>query len=141
MENLIPFIKHHWQLWLGLVFVIILLIFEELKKKVGGKIIAAQQCVNLINNENAILVDVRDEASFKKGHIINALNIPKSSEFNVFTTKLENSKEKPIIIIGNMEADAESIRAKLEKAGFVKTFTLHGGFMSWKNAGFPLVKD
>lgn len=141
MEKLIPFIQHHWQLWLGLAIVIALLIFEELKKKVGGKIISAQNCVNLINNENAVVVDVREEAMYKKGHILNAINIPKSTEFNLITTKLENFKDKTIIFIGNMEADAESIRAKLEKAGFSKTFTLAGGIMSWKNANLPLVKD
>lgn len=141
MENLIPFIKHHWQLWLGLVLVIAFIIFEELKKKVGGKIISPQQCVNFINNENAVTVDIRDETTFKKGHILNSLNIPKSSEFTTFTTKLANSKDKTIIFIGNLESEAESIRTKLEKDGFTKTFTLTGGINSWKNANLPLVKD
>lgn len=140
MENLIPFIQHHWQLWLGLVVVLAILIFEELKKKVGGKIISAQQCVSLINNENAVVVDVREDAVYKKGHILNALNIPKSTEFSVITTKLDSDKDKAIIIVGNMDSDAEGIRSKLEKAGFTKTFVMAGGLPNWKTAGFPLVK-
>ena len=42
----------------------------------GEKRLSPAEAVRLINDQNAVLLDVRSPADFKKSHLLNAVNIP-----------------------------------------------------------------
>lgn len=56
-------------------------------------------------NENIILIDVRDNKSFEKGHIKNAVNYQSIDKIIEF---LKNKKSKLIVVYGNYQNDIKS---------------------------------
>ena len=141
MEQLIYFIINHWVLWLALVVVLALLVVEERKRNVKGvQKITPQQAVNLINRENAVVVDVREENSFQTGHLIDAINIV-STDFEENINKLNKHKTKPIILVCKMGTISIKTGVTLKKHGFAKLYFLNGGVAAWLKAGLPVVKS
>lgn len=141
MSNFITFVQHHWWMWLALVVVLALVIFEEMRRKLGGtNLLSAQSVVNLINHESGVVLDLRDTSAFKAGHIVDAINIPKQDLEKSFS-KIESYKEKPLILVANLEHEATAMAPKLSAKKFTKVYILANGFAAWKNASLPLVKS
>lgn len=140
MEHFIQFVINHWILWLALVAIVVMLIVEETSANIKGvNKINTQQATDLINHENALVVDVREEIEFKEGHIISSMNIP----FNGFENninKLIKYKNKPIILVDNNGQISIKAGAILRKQEFEKLYTLTGGIIGWKRGGLPLMK-
>nr|WP_211162879.1 rhodanese-like domain-containing protein [Aromatoleum diolicum] len=91
----------------------------------------------LINREDAVLVDVRDQGEYAKGHIPNARHIP-LADLERRSSELEKFKDRPIVLCcasGNRSGAAVSA---LKKAGFEKLFQLRGGLFEWEKAGQPV---
>lgn len=103
----------------------------------GGKVNAAQ-ATQLINKENAIVVDVRDAVEFAKGHLPNARHIPLDS-LGEQVEKLAKDKSVPVIAICQTGARSGRACAVLKKAGFANVVNLDGGLSAWQQAGLPVV--
>jgi len=50
----------------------------------------------LINSNDAVVLDVRADAEYRKGHIVNAINIPQG-QLQTELKSLDKYKERPII--------------------------------------------
>lgn len=90
------------------------------------------QALGLINDEDAVVVDVRDAVSYAAGHIQNALHLTQDSlsEFVAAT-----NKTLPIIVCcyhGNASQGAAEF---LNQQGFHRCYSLDGGFTDWHAAG------
>lgn len=140
MEQFITFIMHHWELSLALGVVLVLLLIFELRNKAQGvPQVTPQQATQLINHQDAVILDVRDNNSFTSGHIINAINIP-LAELNHQLAKLEAHKSKPIIIVCKMGQNISQATALLQKQAFTQINCLQGGMQAWLGASLPVVK-
>ena len=138
MEHLSEFIKNHWELWLALVVILGMLIFEEFKKKAqGSSNLTAQEVAALMNHEEVVVIDIRTSAIFQKGHIFNACNIPKA-DFTV--ERIAPYKNRTIVIVDENGYDAASIGNKIKQDKGAKVYTLNGGIATWRNANLPLTK-
>ena len=74
MEHLGQFITNHWQLWLALVIILLLIFINELlTQKKRAKELSPADAVDMINHENAVVIDLRDAELYRAGHIINAI--------------------------------------------------------------------
>ena len=95
--------------------------------------------VLLINRENALVVDVRDESEYATGHITDARNIP-LSQLDARIEELRKFKDKPILV--NCQAGMRAAKAcgMLKKHGFSKVYNLQGGLNAWQQAKLPVVK-
>src|SRR5690349_6618890 len=77
MQQLIDFLSRHWILSSAFLAVLVLMALNELWTILrGDKQLGPVDAVRLINDSNALVLDVRQTGDFKKGHILNALNIP-----------------------------------------------------------------
>ena len=94
MAQLLEFLAEQWILASALIVCIILLIKHESRK--GGPTLSPQQLVNLVNKEQAVIVDLRDSNEFKQGHIVDALNIPHAKLADRIA-ELESYRDKPLI--------------------------------------------
>jgi rhodanese-related sulfurtransferase len=97
------------------------------------------EAVQLINRQDAAIVDVREPGEFKGGHIPNARNIP-LGQIAERMKDLEKLKGKPVLVIcasGNRSASA---CATLHQAGFEQVYSLAGGMGAWQQAGMPSEK-
>lgn len=137
MEHLSQFIINHWQLWLLFIVVLFLTFLNELfTQKNKAKELSPQAAVDQINNENAIIIDIRDKEAFKKGHIIDAINA-KSDDFE--QQKMEKYKNKPIILVCERGLQTPALAKKIRTQGY-EPLVLSGGIAAWQNADLPLVK-
>jgi rhodanese-related sulfurtransferase len=137
MEHLGQFIINHWQLWLALIVILLLTFINELiiqKKK--AKELTPQAAVDLINNENAVVFDLRDKEIFKQGHIIDSINV-KSEDFD--QQKMDKYKNKSLILVCARGLQSQSLANKIRTQGY-QPQVLSGGIMAWQNADLPLVK-
>jgi len=97
------------------------------------------QATLLINHENAIVLDVREDKEYAQGHILNSVHIPLSMLSDKIG-RLEKYRNRPIIascMSGNRSGRACSM---LKKNGFEKVHNLKGGIIAWQNANLPLTK-
>lgn len=142
MQQLFEFIINHWILVSLLLVIIGFLIYEESKGTVQGvRYLSPQQVVDLINRENAIVIDTRDKTTYQKGHIINATNILPSEfeEGNKQLAALKN-KEQVLVVVCSKGQTSIALAAKLLKQGFTKVYSLRGGMDAWRGANLPLVR-
>jgi len=140
MEQFLEFLIAQWFWWLALVVVLVLIFYMETRTAVGGvRLLSVQAAVNLINHEQAVLVDIRDTASYKDGHIIHAVSMPKA-DFEKKPGKLEKYKKKPIIVVCATGQQASQFGASLHKKAFTNVSALKGGIQAWQGADLPLVK-
>lgn len=138
MALFLSFLAEQWLLVAMLVAAAVLLLQHESRK--GGKTLSPQQVVSRVNQDEAIVVDVRDEKEFKQGHIVDAINIP-HSKMNSRWVELEKYREKPVILVCQLGHHAGPSGKILAGHEFKDINRMAGGMMEWKNTQLPLVSD
>ena len=98
------------------------------------------EAVQLINRRDAVVLDVRDAAEYKSGHITNARHLPEG-ELDARMKELEKIKSKPIIVSCARGNRSTNVANRLRKLGFTEVFGLRGGIAGWQQANMPLEKS
>ena len=137
MEQLFTFISNHPVLVGAFAVLLVLFIRNEMNR--GGTTLGAQQVVNLVNNEGAVVLDIRDKADFDAGHIVDSVNIPYAS-LESRIDELKKYEGKPIVIACKMGQHAGAAGTQLKKAGFENVSRLRGGIAEWRGQNLPVVK-
>ena len=122
---------------LGSGFMLLLPFF---KKSAGGATsLSAMEAVNLINRNNALVLDVRELTEFETGHIVDAKHIPVAALAERMN-ELKKYKDKPILV--NCQRGMRSAKACdiLRKAEFTQVHNLQGGIEAWLSAKLPVIK-
>ncbi|HSG52403.1 MAG TPA: rhodanese-like domain-containing protein, partial [Rheinheimera sp.] len=88
----------------------------------------------------AVVVDIRAEADFNKGHITGAKHLPLADIEKQQVASLEKHKAEPIILVCQAGMSAQKAAASLLKQGFSTVSVLQGGMSSWTGASLPVVK-
>jgi rhodanese-related sulfurtransferase len=138
MALFIEFIGQEWALVTALAIVLFLLFTHESRK--GGKSISPNELTGLVNQQEGVIVDVRDASDFRTGHIVNALNIPGTSLAKQLGT-LEKYKEKPVVVVCKLGQHSGPASKLLRENGFEQVYKLGGGMTEWKNSQMPVVQD
>ena len=139
MDQIIEFVGNHLGLVIALVVILTLLVQNLIGGGGGKDAVDAARATELINHEDAVVVDVRPMADFNQGHIIGAINIP-SNGFANQLKQLERHKAKPIIVNCRSGAQSAQACAVLRKAGFEKVHNLRGGILAWESANLPVTR-
>ena len=66
--------QQQWIQFLALLVLVVMLVLHEPRK--SGPSLSPQEAINLVNAEDGVFLDLRDAAEYKKGHVVNAINIP-----------------------------------------------------------------
>lgn len=89
----------------------------------------------IANESEAIILDVRHEADFVKGHIPNSIFIGIQGNFAPWVGALIRDVNQPLLLITDQGKEEETV-TRLSRVGFDGVLGyLKGGFESWKNAG------
>ncbi|MEN8851208.1 MAG: rhodanese-like domain-containing protein, partial [Glaciecola sp.] len=138
MEQIIEFAQDNFFLsgiWLALIILILYTYIAGALSPV--KELNTHEATLKINKEDAVLLDIRKQEEFKKGHIVGARQIKSSElESNDFS-KLEKHKSQPIIVVCAMGMSAKKTASALLKAGFTEASVLQGGMSAWTSANLP----
>ncbi|KFI24090.1 rhodanese-like domain-containing protein, partial [Nitrosococcus oceani] len=136
--RLFEFLTNHWTLSLLLVVILLALVIDPLLRRLRGiRMASAVEITRLINQENAQVVDIREEKEFEKEHILDSLNVP----FSKFFKRLDglgDFKGRPLVVIWGMGQRALYVAGKLSRQGHKTIYVLHGGIEAWKQANMPL---
>ncbi len=118
----------------------IMLLFPSFGNKAGGvPNLNATEAVALINRNHALVVDVRDDAEFASGHIVDAKHIP-LAQLESRLKELAKYKDKPLLVHCQRGARAAKACDILRKAEFKQVHNLQGGLSAWVDAKLPVVK-
>lgn len=124
--------------WVGLLIALIMNIVKS--ATAAYKEINVNQVTHLINRENGVVVDIRTNDEYKKGHITDSLHIlPSDIKAGSFGS-LENHKSSPIIVVCKTGQTAQESANLLAKAGFTNVNLLKNGLMAWNEASLPLIR-
>ena len=141
MPMAITFAKNHTLIVVAWVAVFIMVIYHFIKAATSKtKVIDNAEAVALMNNQNAVVIDLRSIDEFGKGHIINSLNLLPTEIKNHNIGKIEQHKETPVILVCTTGATSGTSAEILAKQGFNHVYTLKEGLAGWRAANLPLVR-
>jgi len=116
-----------------------MLLWPMLRGGSGGAAVDTLRATLMINKENALVLDVREEKDYATGHIINARNVPLvrlSGSTDVADT-ISKRKDRTIVVCCATGSRGAAAVAALRKMGFVNAYNLSGGLGAWRAAGLP----
>ncbi len=137
IEQIFEFIGNHYVLLS--IFAGLLIAFFITEGKRGGAAISSTHLVNLVNREDALIVDLRDMKAYGNGHIVGAMNLPYTS-FDTRANELDAHKQRPLVLVCKMGQHAGAIGRKLKALGFEDVRRLSGGMAEWTASSLPVVK-
>ncbi len=105
----------------------------------GIKEVDARTALQLINHKEAFVLDVREPAEFKEGHILNATLIP-LGKLSQRVGELEKYRDHPMVVVCRSGNRSGSACALLSKQGFTQVHNLGGGMMGWQGSNLPVSK-
>jgi rhodanese-related sulfurtransferase len=134
MEDLNQFVTNNLLL-IVMWFVLLFMIVNSFIKGAWDR--TPQQVVQLMNNDDSLILDVRENQEFNDGHIANSLHIPMSEVKNRLS-ELEKYKQGQVIVSCRSGHRSARICSLLKKKGFNNIFNLRGGIMAWQSDKLPI---
>lgn len=140
IPDLQAFAGRHPILLLALAGLTLAIVFNELASLLRGvKGVGPAALTALINRDNALVVDLRPQADFEKGHIAGARNV-QMSQFDPENKQLAAARSLPVVLVCKAGQTSSGAAARLRKAGFERVYVLDGGIGAWQQADLPLAK-
>jgi hydroxyacylglutathione hydrolase len=103
--------------------------------KTGNNPLSPEEFEALANHESALVLDVRTQADFIKGHIPNSIFIGLNGQFAPWVGALITDIKQPILLVVP-EGKSEEAVTRLSRVGYDNTLGyLEGGLDSWKASG------
>ncbi|MEJ2668964.1 MAG: rhodanese-like domain-containing protein [Gammaproteobacteria bacterium] len=138
MERAIEFAFNHVDL-VGLMLVLLAALYWVESRR-AGQSVSPQMATRLINQHDALVLDVRPASEYGEGHVTGAVNIP----FDRITDRaleLDKYKGRIIILVCKMGQHSAGVAKTLRGKGFTDVRRLSGGVSGWTAEQLPLVKS
>ncbi|MDN3637411.1 rhodanese-like domain-containing protein [Simiduia curdlanivorans] len=130
------FLTEQWLL-VSLMCVLVYIYLWREKSKAGASL-SVHQVTALVNKGESVLVDIRDAAEFKVGHIVDAINIP-HNKVEKQLADFAKFQGKTIILVDKMGQHTGNAGRLLRAQGY-DVVRLDGGIADWQGQNLPLVK-
>ncbi len=114
-----------------------MLLWQTVMGAGGADGVTPLQATLLMNREDALVIDVREEHEWSAGHIPNSRHIP-LSQLPKRIGELEKFKTRDLIVNCQSGNRSSSACGSLKKQGFEKVHNLAGGIAAWREAGLPI---
>ena len=140
LAQISEFAMNHPYLVIAFVVLLALVFFNELKiatQRFASLTPAA--AVQLMNQEDVVVLDVREPSETIGGKIARAIQIPVGAVAKRID-ELEKHKDKTMLVYCKTGARSGTACRELSKNGFDKVYSLNGGLMAWQEAHLPLSK-
>jgi rhodanese-related sulfurtransferase len=140
MDRLFEFATNNVILFVALAVVLVLIVVNEIKRFTRGfREVSPTETVQLINHENALLLDVRESNELASGTIAGSRHIAMSA-LKQRMGELAEFVERPVVIVCKTGARSLQACETLRKANFTNVACLKGGIEAWRNASLPIKK-
>ena len=140
MDQLITFTSNNTILVLSIIIVSFMLLNNLFGEKGRGYTsISPVESTQMINRDDALVLDVREMKEYSEGHILDSVHIPLTN-LKTRMSEIEKHKTKKVIVACRSGHRSSHACANLRKNGFEQVYNLRGGVMAWQNANLPLIK-
>jgi rhodanese-related sulfurtransferase len=134
------FLVNNWMLELIVLLSGGMLLWPFVQKHFSSvKDIGTVHAIQLINRQNAVVLDVREAKEFEGGHVPNAMHIPLSA-LSERGSELAKLTSRPVVTYCDRGQRGRAAGGTLATLGFSEIYQLAGGFRAWKEAGLPVAK-
>ena len=117
----------------ALIILLIVNIYSEKNRKY--QVVDTNGAVSLMDDDELLIIDVREEKERKAGFLSNDLNIPMGQ----VKAKMDTlDKSKNILVYCKSGTRSDRIADILSKNDFQKVSSLKGGFNAWLKADLPI---
>ncbi len=100
--------------------------------------IEAEEVMDAINKEkDVVILDVRTEHEYSRGHIAGSLNIP-IEKLPSLVPKTFKDKDREIYVYCLSGSRSTLAVSEMLQMGYKKVFNLRSGLLSWRSNGYPL---
>ncbi|WP_111657993.1 rhodanese-like domain-containing protein [Isoalcanivorax indicus] len=137
MDRIFEFAANHYLLVSAFFLLWTAFFFTESRR--GSRPLSPQAATNMVNRQDAVIVDLRDEDDFRKGHIAGSVNVP-YGKINDRVSELKGYQDKPVILVCNMGSHASIAGRALKQHGFSDLYRMRGGIQGWRNDNLPVVR-
>lgn len=140
LTQIFEFATNHPFLVLAFAVLLALVFFNEMK-------IATQRfasltpagAVQLMNNGDVVVLDVREPSETAAGKISKAIQIPVGA-LKTRIGELEKHKDKTVLVYCKTGARSGAACKELGRNGFENVYSLSGGIAAWQEAHLPISK-
>jgi len=140
MAQLIEFAGNNLIMVAALLVILTLILKTEIGLKLN-KIpqLNVNDAVRLMNDDDVVVLDVRESNEYSTGHIRDSIHIPIGS-LNKRIGELDKFKNKKILAYCRSGNRSNTACRTLSKQGFENVNNMAGGVISWSGANLPLSK-
>ena len=141
LESLVAFAGRRYILSALFVLCLVMLIYTQIRIMLSPvKAISSGKATDLINNANAVPVDLRTDKEFAAGHITGAVNLPVKLVNEGNFGAIDRYRNVPLVIVDQSGVSSFDAARTIRKAGFPEVYALAGGIGAWTDERMPLVK-
>jgi len=140
LAQILEFSTNHPILSLSFLSLTGLIIFLEIRnftQKFSS--VGPAAAISIINNEDTVLLDVREQNEIGQGMLNDAIHIPLSA-LNSRLSELDKYKNNAILVYCRSGNRSGSVCRTLTGRGFETVYNLVGGIMAWQEAHLPVSK-
>lgn len=123
--------------FISLLGLILFIEFRHFSQKFNS--VGPSSAITVINNENPILLDVREMNEIGNGMLNDAVHIPLSA-VNKRLPEMDKYRDRPVLVYCRSGNRSGSVCRSLNGRGFEKVYNLSGGIMAWQDAHLPISK-
>ncbi|HEY5636433.1 MAG TPA: rhodanese-like domain-containing protein [Burkholderiales bacterium] len=116
-----------------------MLMWPLVRRGTGGPQVDTLQATQMINRQDAVLVDVRELAEWTQGRVLGARHVP-AGQIEARAAEISKKKDRPVIVYCESGNRSSGAAATLRKHGYTSVYNLSGGFAGWRQAGLPVAK-
>lgn len=140
MTQLIEFAGNNLILVAALVVITALILKTEIGVRLN-KIpqLNVNEAVRLMNDDDVVVLDVRESKEYSSGHIRDSVHIPMAS-LSKRLNEIEKYKTKKVLAYCRSGQRSNHACRMLSKQGFENVSNMSGGIISWSNANLPVSK-
>lgn len=139
MDQIIEFVGNNALLFIFFAAVVALIAVTEFRHFTRGyRDISPAEAVQLMNREDAVLLDVQSDAEIGQGRIKGARHMP-MDVLKQRLKEMEKYRGRAVITYDRNGLRSPQACTLLRRNSFEKVYCLKGGLQAWQDANLPVV--
>jgi rhodanese-related sulfurtransferase len=135
----VQFIQNNFGLVLLVIVSGLMLVWPMIGRRISGiREVGTLEATQLINHQNAVVLDVREDSEYYAGHIPHSMHVPLGQLAK--HPELDKIKGRPVIALCRSGMRSSHACRVLRKNGFEQVYNLAGGITAWERANMPMEK-
>lgn len=136
--QILEFSANHPILVLSFASLLGLILFTEFRKLTQKfSSLGPAASIGIINQDDTVVLDVREMSEIKDGMLNDAIHIPLSA-LNKRLSELDKYKDQSVLVYCRSGNRSGGVCRTLTGRGFEKVYNLAGGIMAWQDAHLPV---